>query len=239
MTPPRIVALTVAGLLAFLLPADAQDHLIPEASIFSGESPRDYYRLAIHVFTDVYALDVDVRAIILPQDEFEYAVGVGAGEDGYEILHLRSPFSLLYYDTVRVMKDSLGQDEIAQLEAALLEAGIPTDWRTIAPEVCRLSISPVLGKRLEAVWYAVLQGTRYPTTKSRASRRPPTEFHFSVGRRFGMAGYTSSPSGPNKPTRLVRIAEQMRTACLTREPEQLAELDSRVSALEKLIEAAD
>jgi len=214
------------------LPSQAQQHLVPEASIYAkNEIFPDLDAAIVEILGDAYSWDA--RMIALPSFHPEMAVGVQSDAGRYRIHGLRPGIRIWGADKlpkprrgVYVVK-SQQHIEKAVMESAAARSDAVKRFRIAR---CEADISPDLGARLLHVWERMLRGTRFPDT----NRLGPdgVEMHFSMSvKGTDLAGKVWSPGKGTNPGLLVDIGIAMMDYCEMKDGRGLAELERLTKTL--------
>lgn len=217
--------------------AIAGEHLIPERSQFTGGPILDVSKV-LSALSEAYDRNVLARAIVIPSRNFEYAVGVKSGSDGYKIFHLRPKLPImLYYELEWAEKQDVtprveGDRERIDLQKKLsrLRALLPKDVKDLPIDKCQVDVEPKLAKHLVQLWEAMLLGTRYRKTTMLGF--DGVTYHFSMPHHLQvLAGKTFTPPPGSNTGMLVKITETMVSMCTSGDRKLEAKLTDQVDAL--------
>ena len=238
--------LTIAFVLhaaAALAAAPDDDHLIPEDSDFTRADLPDgatllgpYYAMVISALKDAFAPDVRARVIAMPSFTPEYAVGIKEDDGAFAIFHLALDAQMWRYDMLRSLREVppevLPEDERGRLNEAIgdLQGSLPQDFRDVGVARCEIAIDPDLGRALLRIWSGMLLRTHY----GNAGRLGPdgTDYHFSMaGDLQYLAGKVWNPPAESETGRFIRLADTMKSLCVTGDRNLLAQLQPQVDRL--------
>jgi len=177
-----------AVLLLSAVPAFAIDHLAPPIGIAQYED-----QLA-KTFKDVYADDIQLRAVVEPSFGREFAVGVRLSDGLYSIVYLQA-------------KDSVWQSIVNKESGPLVTTrGVPM----VRVEKCQHQIPSALAQRLSSIWDQMIRGIEPDDSVGLDG----TSYYFSkiVDGEF-KTGMAWSPEVMTKTGGLVGIVETMKQLC--------------------------
>lgn len=242
----RLISLIIACICSG---AGAQDHLVPEDSVFTAPYVFEfeaYYADVVSAFEDVYDRDVFARMIVLPSFTPEYAVAVARDGDVFAILHVQPnhhiwDFHLLEsYKSGDIRSYDLEGNPTTQEVIAELEEMLPESVDALTVEKCEIAITKELAETLYSLWAEMLFRTRYVDYRPVSLDGDETftigadgvTYHF--GFEYGadtLTGKVWSPDEGTQTARFVEVAETMKTACLENAPARLNEVRAKAEAL--------
>lgn len=249
----RLRIALAAGLIA--APAFAGDHLVPK----EGDPAflvRDYDRITRLVMAEVFAPDVTVRFVVADPRGADYALGIRRRGGKAEILGLRAPEALFSYAEI---DDARHKGASARDVAGWIDMLKPghDDPKDVVPDRCALPVSNALAHRIEAIWDAVLAGTRpdpaprWPKPQKGAPEKDApkkdapkigiyagpstagegTEYEFS--NRAGAAGTIYSPRAEGALQDVIALAGRMDRLCAAHDAAGVKALGADARALSR------
>ncbi len=187
------------------------------------------------VLSDAYGQYVCVRVILEPANAPESATGIEQHGGRFRVFALQADTQLWSYERLRLMKN----DGTPSGGWVKLERTLPRDWRGVKVARHDADLDPALARRIAALWTAMLYETRYIGPGEDHGVVVGTTFHFSgLGETQFLAGSTESPPPGSKTAMLTDIAAAMAAYANAPDGETLAELESRVAALEVRLKEA-
>jgi hypothetical protein len=160
----------------------------------------------------------------------EYAVALRRRGEAYEIFSVRPPTQLWLYQVLAMLKNGRmavtnldGRDEAAE-QIRKLEATLPPDPNNLSLSRCAAPVDRETAAAIEAAWRRMLEAVRPDDEPSLGL--DGTSYYFEMASNGGrpLAGETWSPREGTRPARLVRVAEEMRAYCESRNPARLRAL---------------
>ncbi|MGD0867272.1 MAG: hypothetical protein ABSA49_17150 [Rhizomicrobium sp.] len=181
--------------------ARSADHLEPAAETVAG-----YESGVIEVLKDAFTDDVQVRAIVEPSFEKEFAVGTKESDGVFRIYFVRA--------SQQVWSNLLNKE--------------PT--KNIGSEICEMEIPADLGRRIDLVWDGMLRQTR--PNESPTYGLDGDNYYFSKDVDGKLAiGEMWSPPDDSKPGKLVDIVYTMRDLCTKKDEALATKLNEQVDDL--------
>jgi hypothetical protein len=232
---------SVALLVVLAHPTSAQDHLIPDTSVFAD--PDSHLLKCRHVFAPAFKDDVTLRALVLGSFEKEYVVGVEVGDAGAQAFVLEASSSiwdtelLEMYKTGEIGRTITPDGKEVPLEEdegyKELKKRTPADYRTITPIRRARPLPRDLADGIKMVWEVMLLDVRHP--KRSGDGLDGVEYHFSasVQERGDISGHIWSPGAESKTGQLARLAEAL--ANFARGAGSLETLTTRLESAKKSI----
>lgn len=203
-------------LVSLAFPAVAQDRPEPVAqslnSILSG------YDTNVHtVFREAYAPDVEVRAVVRPSFQPEYAVGLRRGAHGHEVFLIRPSSQIWGYTSAEMME----QGHVVVVSENRVETAQETERtrRSLPPSVsdmpiarCSVAVDEETAAALIRAWRRMLEP---PGLGPREFGFDGVTYRFSMeigGRQLEGEVWDGSPSQLSQP----QLADAMADYCTTR-----------------------
>jgi hypothetical protein len=195
--------------------AVADDHLVPDRSLFAETFLADYDMMLVTALSEAYRDDVRVRAMVIPSFHPESVIGLKEQGTTYR-LFCRSPeMSLWAYETLKMMKGPPGtrRDPETRAEIEKLEAALPPDFKDVRVRGYDVEIDADLARQLTDLWDRMLRQTRYPETSGVGL--DGVTYHFSLWTKRGqiLAGQTWSPPPDSMVGRLAKIVDLIQVLC--------------------------
>ena len=177
--------LTVLLLTLICAVSQAQEHLVPESSIYSNiQIARDYHLYVARAFKESDSNDVIFKVISIHSFHPESVLFLKKVDKRYSLVFLNAESH--YWKTYR---NNLPAHPI---------------------EKCNISISNQLALQLEKVWATELLKTRYASGLPQGM--DGTTYHFSTS---NMAGKTWNPDKNTHMGRLVNLVYELQKMCIT------------------------
>ena len=229
--------IALALLFAVRAPATAQDHLVPDTSVFAD--PDSYLLKIRHVFAPAFEPDITLRALVLGSFDKEYIVGLRIGDAGAEAFLLEASSSIWDTELLEMYKTGeigpamtldgkeipLEQDE----EYKALKKRTPADYRDIKAVRRAKPLPRDLTEGIKKLWDVMLLGVRHP--EEERDGLDGTTYHFSawVQGRGDLSGHIWQPGPESKTGHLARLSRALA---------KFARGDGSVEVLTKDFEAA-
>ncbi|KZN59893.1 hypothetical protein N473_02955 [Pseudoalteromonas luteoviolacea CPMOR-1] len=165
--------------------AQAQEHLVPEPSIYSNtQISRDYHLYVARAFKKSFSSDVILKVVSIHSFHPESVLFLKSVDKRYSLVFLKAESH--YWQTYR--------------------NNVP-----VHPiEKCSISISKQLALQLEKVWSTELLNARYPSDMRQGM--DGTTYYFSTP---NMAGKTWSPDKNTPMGKLVNLVYELQKMCLS------------------------
>jgi hypothetical protein len=196
----RPYAIVFASLLC-VARASAADHLEPPTETIAG-----YESGVVEVLKGAFTDDVDVRAIVEPSFQNEYAVGTKESDGNFRIYFLRA--------SEHVWGKFLDKKSTENIGTENCEIGIPVD----------------LGRRIDLVWDGMLRQTQPNERPTYGVDGDNYYFSKDVDGKL-VIGTIWSPPDDSKPGKLVGIVYTMRDLCTKKDNVLTAKLSQQVDDL--------
>lgn len=209
-------------------PVTAQDHLLPEESLFTGI----YYERALSLLSSrlgrMHGPDAFANVVVLPTFSREYVILFEKPEAGeYKLVCMHTKQSMGSYQYLESLKSGRltvfdGQVDRTKQEIAQIESELPADYMDVEAVIVELDIDENVGRQLYEVWGRMLYQTRYPKPESLepGSRAPfgvgydGTMYHFSFFHDFQpLSGWTWGYPENGRVAKLVDLVTASKKAC--------------------------
>ncbi|MEO1136002.1 MAG: hypothetical protein AAFW68_05225 [Pseudomonadota bacterium] len=217
--------------IVFLLssaPLAAQDHLLPEESLFTGI----YYERALSLLSSrlgrMYGPEAFANVVVLPSFSREYVIVFEKSKaDEYKLVCMHTKQSMGSYQYLENLKSGRltvfdGQVDQTEQEIARIESELPADYIDVEAVIVELHVDENVGRQLYKVWGRMLYETRYPKPESLepGSRAPfgvghdGTMHHFSFFHDFQpLSGLTWDYPANGRIAKLVELVSASKEAC--------------------------
>jgi hypothetical protein len=178
----RIAILLILARLSSATQLQAQEHLVPEASLLATY---DEYELKIHeVFASAYSDDVVCKVVFLNAFLPEEVVGLRKTPSGHKVF-LMKPSSIIW-DTMKKRT--------------------PSDFRKITTNETTVPINDDLVHRIAAIWERMLLATRQPKETHYGVDGGASHFSMFISGRGIISGQVWSPDPGTKTAALETLA---------------------------------
>jgi len=229
----KLAIVLSAALLA--TSAVAQEHLVPEQSVFPDYSADfgEYNSLVASAFKEAFDRNVLARVIAIPSFRREYAIWLKRTGNAYTVYFLEPTVQLWGHPSLKMLES--GQEGILNKDGtsrrdeegiARLKAELPADPRDVKFNRCEIRIEESLGDRLVRAWTAMLLQTHYDEVPTQIDadgtvlqtvtvHADGDTFHFSMpyADPLELEGYAWSPDTNSKTGKFVAITNTMKKLC--------------------------
>lgn len=238
------------AILALHMPAAAQDHLLPEESLFTGIYHEQALSLLSSRLGRMHGLEAFANAVVLPSFSREYVVVFERTKgDEYKLVCMQTAQSMGGYQQLNQLKSgrlrvSEHGEDTTQKEIAKLEAALPEDHMNVEASVIEIELDQELGQDIYTVWGHMLYETRYPepdkvTPESRASfgaGLDGTTYHFSFFHNHQpLSGWVWDYPADGRVAKLVALTEAAKEVCELGGENVTTILSEKVAALTKAL----
>lgn len=197
----------------------ADDHLVPEYSIYAAAFEFSYERLLLEVLRQHRISNASV--IVIPSEfSAEYVLSIQQYDKGYMLIGAYPQTSI--WQTFYSLRDD---QELIDYEA--MAATIPV-------EHCSAELG-ALGEELVSLWHEVVMDTRYPDQP--VSGRDGVSYHFSSTPLTPpvIVGRTWSPAPETRMGKLVAIVEALDDHCHTPSSETLEQIEHTIATFRRTL----
>ncbi len=217
--------LFVALALFSVAPVTANDHLLPEESIFAGTFGKEGLSYLAQRLGRMHDTHTFANAVVLPSFSKDYVVSFEKRADNYLLVCMQTKISMGAYRQLEWLKNGTFQystEEETQKAISELEARLPANFMDVEAEVIEIELAPVLGRKLYSAWGQVLYDTRYPapgeiTPETHANFGPGydgTYFHFSFFHNYTpLSGWIWDYPPGGRVAKLVTVVTSAKAAC--------------------------
>lgn len=225
--------------------ANAADHLIPEASIFTTDYLAPTKSRYAERLGRMSGLDSFGNVFVAPSFENVFTVHLEETDDEYRLVCMELDKGLFAYQLLEEAKAgrfTFGSEEKTQKRIEELEAYLPDDLMDVEATVIEVPLSQELGASLKRVWGEMLYATRYPETdltkENYASFSPGydgTYYHFSFFHNHTpLSGWVWDYPPDGNVAKLVDIVNSAKSTCKDNDHD-LDGLDEKVQRLKTAI----
>ncbi len=234
--------------------AGDDEHLVPEASIFSeyyprenGDSYADYEANVLKILAGAFDKNVFARAVVFPSFQHEYALAIEKNENEYKIVYLVPSVKIWLFEELDIYKAGrvriVGDNDGSLLNEDIqrLEEFLPPSLSDVRVERCERIIPGGLGEKLHFLWGEMLFRTRYTDQRPLKLDGPDSitvgadgvTYHFSFEHGYErLTGKIWSPDEGSVTGKFVAITEMLRGACHAKNGEATSEeIERRIDGL--------